>query len=583
MRKDLRGREELRAADELAEVAILPEFDGVAVVDLRQLAELVGCHAGGSLTGVTMESARAFGRSSRHKFQCAQRALRHLVGPDHPATQAIEAVRSLHGRKRATRTGARHRDDRPRKAILAHGRWQDPELRHIAEEMPIMELRAVDRFGAFCEAQESHGEDVDDFLAFAADKESGMLLRTLRDGLVKLYTSTHSSIALIERARGLKEKQRLARRAKERKIIPRANATPPKAKFSLPLDLLPCDWREVLEDLDAGHTVGGVKIAPRSVETLRCAARQLAWSAQTAGLPLEMSLEAIKAYDRDLRKRKNRASSRQIHFAGLHSFGLALGADPQLLNDLSEVAEHCGRLARADVKLKEDRLDRLPHLAKIFDLANGLLDKAETVTDRRRLAALRTDAAALAVLSLVPLRNQDTLLRWGSHIAYREGVNPMEPAASRDGYYRLDVTTSKTGSRLSGPLAPILTPFLDALILQGRHPDLLPTLRDEAMKRRDPVFPKSNGGMRSPRSLAASWRAHVGTGSIISRTRIHTLLGELGEHGVRAALALCAQSSDRTAAWYQADALGRRRIAKSQELIDRLIEQETYEIEEAAA
>jgi hypothetical protein len=583
MRKDLRCREELRQSNELAEVTALPEFDDVDVVDLRQMAELIECHADGSITGITIERAHAFGRSSRHKYQCVQRALRWLLGPDHSATQAVVAARSLHGRKKSRRANARYRDARPRHVILTHDRWQDPKLRSIAEEMPIMELRAVDRFDTFCEAKHVDGESVDDFLEFVADKTSSMLLRTLRDGLEKLYTSAHPAIALVETARGLKEKQRLVRLAQKRKIIAPAVAALPRAKVSLPPEALPHGWRTVLDDLAVGHPARGMILRPRSVETLRCAVGQLGWSAQQAGLPLEMNLNAIRAYDQDLRKRNNRASSRQIHFTALHSFGRALGADPELLKHLSEAAAYCGRLALADVKLKEGRLDRLPQLAEIFRMANELLDEAATVTDRRRLATLRTDAGALAFLSLLPLRSQDTLLKWGVQITFHEGVNPLEQEAPRMGYYRLNLMTSKTGSRLSGPLAPILTPFLDALILQGRDATLLPALRHDAMKRRDPVFPKSNGGMRSPRSLAERWRVRVGTGSIISRTQIHTLLGELGERGVRAALALCAQSSKRTAAWYQSEALGRRRMALSQELLDGLIGRDISGVEGAAA
>lgn len=582
MRKDPRDRSELRMSDELAEVAALPEFDEVNVIDLRQLAELLKFYADKSITGITIESAYAFGGSSRHKYQCVKRALRCLVGHDHPATLAVDAARSLYGRSKTKRANGRYRDDRPRNAILAQSRWQDRKLRRIAENIPIMELRAVDRFGAYCETQGVSGERVDDFLAFAAEKGSGTLLRTLRDGLEKLYTSAHPAVALVETARGMKEKQRLAYLAKEKVDSSFADADQHERRVSLPKELLPHDWRNVLDELAAGLSVRNVKLSPRSVKTLYCAVSQLGWSAKQAGLALEVSIEAIKAYDRDLRKRKNKASSHQIHFKALHTFGRALGVNADLLKSLAQAAQHYAYRSRSDVKLKEERLDRLPQLIKIFDLANCLLDEAAITTDRRRLATLRTDAAALAFLSLIPLRNQDTLLRWGDQIIYREETNPMTPDAPRKGYYRLDLTTSKTGSRLSGPLAPILTPFLDTLILQGTHESLLPVLRNAALQRRDPVFPKSNGGMRSPDSLAARWRFHVGTGSIISRTRVHTLLGELGERGVQAALSLCAQSSVRTAVWYQAEALARRRMTQSQELVDVLIEQNASQIMDIA-
>tara|TARA_R110001592_G_scaffold107373_2_gene300633 strand:+ start:97 stop:1443 length:1347 start_codon:yes stop_codon:yes gene_type:complete len=448
-----------------------------------------------------------------------------------------------------------------------------------------MELRAVDRFGAFCDAQDVGGESVEDFLAFVADKKSSMLLRTLRDGLEKLYTPAHPAIALVERARGIKEKQRLTRLSKDEKKAAASSrkATPLSERASLPYDRLPRDWRDVLDDFAAGFQVRGVGLGPKSVETMRYTSRQLGWSAWKADLPLELNLETIRAYDRDLRARGNRASSRQIHFAALLALGRALGTNRHLLQTLSQAVTHCGHLAKADVKLKEARLDALPALKEIFVLANHLLDEASTITDRRRLVTLRCDAAALAILSLVPLRSQDTQLRWGDHVCHVDGVNPAELDACPRGYYRIDLNTSKTGSHLSGPLAPILTPFLDALVLQGRHEALLPQIRRDAIVRRDPVFPKANGEMRSPGCLSTRWRYHVGTGSIISRTRVHTLLGMMGERGVRAALALCAQTSPRTAAWYQAEALGNRQMAKSQELIDILLGEESTDIEDLAA
>lgn len=571
MGRDLRGRKELRTSNELAEVVACPEFGNVAVMDLRQLAELIRDHAGGSLAGISPEAVYAFAGTSRHKYQCTQRALRQLVGKQHAATKAVETARSLHGQKKRRRPGARYRDDRPRSAILMHPRWQDQDIRGTAEIMPIMELRAVDRFGVFCEAQGVSGESIEDFLAFVADKESSMLLRTLREGLEKLYTPAHPAIALVERARGIKEKQRLARLTDKKAAAPSRTARLSPDRVSLPKTHLPDDWREALGDLAMGRQVRSVRLGPRSVETVCYTAQQLGWSARKAGLPIEMNVEAIKAYDRDLRGRENRASSRQIHFSALLALGRALGVDADLLHHLSQAATRCGRLAKAEVKLKEARLDGLPALKEIFALANRLLDEASVITDRRRLVTLRCDAGALALLSLAPLRNEDTLLKWGEHLFYVEGLNPIEPDSPQAGYYRLDLSTSKTGAPLSGPLAPILTPFLDVLVLQGRHEALLPWIRQDAMLRHDPVFPKANGEMRRPGCLSARWRHHVGTGSIISRTRVHTLLGMMGERGVQAALALCAQASPRTAAWYQAEALGNRQMAKSQELIDGLL------------
>ena len=46
----------------------------------------------------------------------------------------------------------------------------------------------------------------------------------------------------------------------------------------------------------------------------------------------------------------------------------------------------------------------------------------------------------------------------------------------------------------------------------------------------------------------------------------------MGESGVRAALALCAQHSPRTEVWYQAEALAARRMSESQEMLQGLLD-----------
>lgn len=249
--------------------------------------------------------------------------------------------------------------------------------------------------------------------------------------------------------------------------------------------------------------------------------------------------------------------------------------DPALLDDLQDLVAHYKREATMTPKLKEGRLADLPDLTAVFDKANALLDKAETTTDRRRRLTLYVDAAARPFLSLIPLRHEDTVLRWGQHITYIGDDDPSDHGLQEHGEplaYYLDLRTSKTHAALSGSLSPILIPFLDALILQGRDERLLPQLRRAAMAARSAVFPKTSGTLSGTRGLSARWQEHLVTGSCISRTRIHTLLGALGKHGVRAALALCAHRSPRKARWYRADALSRRRMLESQEMIAELVE-----------
>ena len=73
-------------------------------------------------------------------------------------------------------------------------------------------------------------------------------------------------------------------------------------------------------------------------------------------------------------------------------------------------------MAKLDLPLKEGRLADLADLVDIFSLAHRLLNEAPAETDFTQRATLFTDAGALALLSLIPFRNEDTVLRWGDHV-----------------------------------------------------------------------------------------------------------------------------------------------------------------------
>jgi hypothetical protein len=568
MKKDLRDMASLACAPELAEVVGTPAFNSVKVEDLRKLAELLRDYAGGTIDGVSCASVRAFGGASRHRLESAQRALRLLVGAEHPAAVAVAAV--LYSIKTQNNKSAGLKDHRTREVILVEERWNEFRSIDAVRTIPMDELRALDKFLVFC-GTHGRGSETEDFLAFVADKDSSMLLRTLRNGLEKLLTPAHPAVMCAEQARSIKEAERYERR----KVEPRQKPEAPALVASVARDELPNEWLRLLDMLAEGKRIRGRKLSAKSIENMTGAARQLIRAARERGLPDEISLRTIGAYDESLEARGLRASSRSILFSSIHTLAKRLNLESEILDDLSDLVGHYQRASNSAVKKKESRLADLPDLKMIFERANALLDRAPGVLDRRTRTTLYVDAAAITFLSLISLRNQDTCLFWGREVYYIGDDDPsnwdLEDHGEQASYY-LDLRTSKTDSALSGPLSPILTPFLDALILRGRDDRMLADLRDEVMRTQAPVFPKSNGDVRSMRNLSDRWRKQLGTGSVISRTRIHTLLGALGERGTRAALALCAQSSPRTAKWYQADALKRRRILESQEMISDLID-----------
>ena len=378
MKKDLRGREALRSSVELTAFAAHPGFNDVKVADLRKLAELL--EFTGAVNRITIETAADFGGTSRHRLQCARRALKTLAGEHHTATIAVAAALSAlqHGR----RQGTHHRDQRTREAILAAPHWTAFRTLPAAAETPLNELRAVDRFLLFCAENGAPGGELGSFLAFVEDKQSSMLLRTVRDGLEHLLSAAHPAVMVAEQARSLKEAERTARRKPKTAVT----AKPRPLEHSVPYDSLPEAWRSIFATLLKGRKVRGRKYDAHTVHHMIYTVRQFAKSAYNAGLSIEFNFDTVRTYDADLEKRAVKPTSCCIYFTDLRTFGHLIGADMGLLDDLTDLIAYYEKASKSLVKVKERKLADLPDLAAIFKKANELLDRAEMIRDRRELA-----------------------------------------------------------------------------------------------------------------------------------------------------------------------------------------------------
>jgi len=390
------------------------------------------------------------------------------------------------------------------------------------------------------------------------------LLQRLRDGLRSVYGQEHPIVHAVEDARSAKNKVYYQMTGPK----PTVGQGKRPRKYSIPTSELPTQWLDALARLERGESMEGRRPALASVTNMRVQACSLLWAARREDLVEEFSLETLQAYDRALDARGTRASTRSISFRWLRMLGSFVGVDDTVLGHARGVAAFYDRLASLELPIKEERLAGLPDLAAIFQQASDLLEKAKTETHLTQRATLYTDAGALTLLSLIPFRNQDTVLFWGKHMIYE------------DGRYHLEKSITKTSATFTGKLHHILHPFIDALILRGRHEAFLPQLRAAAIREEAPVFPKSDGAARSANGLSQRWKKRVGTGSVINRTRIHTLLGELGPEGVRAALSLCAQRSYRTSEHYQADSLARNEMRDSQALLNATLPLSDKELEQ---
>ena len=221
---------------------------------------------------------RRFGGPSRHRLQCARRALKIFGRRGTSATLAVGAALSAlqHGRRK----GTHHRDHRTRDAILQAPHWGAFLNLPGAATTPMNELRAVDRYLAFCGQHGTPGGELGSFLAFVNDKKSSMLLRTVRDGLENLLSTAHPAVIVAEQARSLKEAERAARRQPPAK----AQRQPRPLKYSVPYEALPLAWKQIFATLLAGRRVRCRKYDPMTVENMVCAVRQLVRSARDARL-----------------------------------------------------------------------------------------------------------------------------------------------------------------------------------------------------------------------------------------------------------------------------------------------------------
>jgi hypothetical protein len=310
--------------------------------------------------------------------------------------------------------------------------------------------------------------------------------------------------------------------------------------------------------------------------TWRRALRQYAWVMIDAGLPVEITVPGLRLIEQKRSERaKKRPKKKKAKYSNhgdrpatrwntvmrLRQFAQHLGLDLLLVAALRahENALRC-KLGGA-VPLKFGRFARLPDLTATWRLALGLLDDSRSTPTQATRLRLLTEAASIAIWTLLPLRLADGRLRWGEDVCWD---------GSR---YRIDVDTQKAEVPLRGRLHPTLTPFLDALLLGGVDPTYLDVMRERAQADGLPLFRDTMGRMLGVRYPSTVWRAQMGTGAHIARTRVHTELGRLGPEGVEAALALCAQRDPGSAADCQEQAVARVMMERGQAMIDGLLEE----------
>jgi len=421
--------------------------------------------------------------------------------------------------------------------------------------IPIEELRVFDRFLLFAEAEGIEIPTPDDFLRFSEDTKSTRRLRALETALLRILPDNPAVVLTLRDA---------IRRKAPPKATPKPRSERP-SEFSIPRMELPTAWLETLARLERGED----ETAPLAESTLKSmeeVLRAYAGTLTAADWPVALSTTGVRLHDEALRDRGARPATLLTATTRLHQFAVRHGEPADLVEALRLHRKALRRATKGVIKLKEARLEALPDLKRTWMLAEDLLLRSRTASTRALRNRFRNEAFVIAFWTLIPMRLADGRLVWGTDI-WRDGD-----------HYRIDVTTQKCEVPLRGRLHKRLTPFLDAVLLQGVDPAYLPEMYDLAVEQGRYLLRDVDGRALAAKYPSSVWRAHMGTGAHISRTRIHSELGRLGPEGVEAALALCAQADFATRKDYQSSRVQEALIERGQEMVDGLFEDVADEI-----
>jgi len=466
---------------------------------------------------------------------------------------------------RLKRPRSRSCDWRSREQIFGEPAMQPyVELPGIGD-VALEDLRVLSRFLSFASAQGVEVPVERDFLRFVEDVTSSRRLRSLKTAFMAILPQ-HPVHLAVDKAIAKKSPPSRSRAA----MKPR-----PAAERRVAKDALPEEWRALLVKMRIGvmPSLDQAVPAPSVIDSMEDVLREYAAVQIAAGEEIALTVAGLRRFldaktaasaqkeNPKYEGEGNRIATRHTAVMRLRRFATVVGVDTLVIAAIrNHENEHRNDLEK-EVPLKFGKLDRLPGLSESWDIARRLLDEAGSQRLAQTRVRLMNEAVVVAIWMFLPLRLTDGQLRWGRDIRF-DGER-----------YRVDIVTNKATEPLRGRLHPRLTPFLDALILRGVDPAYLDEMRARAIEDELPLFRDVSGRMLAKGYPSTVWRTHFKAGAHISRSRIHTELGALGPEGVEAALALCAQRSPKTHAFYAGQAVQNARMREGQDLVGDLIDE----------
>lgn len=438
---------------------------------------------------------------------------------------------------------------RPIADILRKSPWQGVDLGHIG---------GLVEFGGL---KPKHIRDLDDFLTMREEIASrgGNNPDELRQTIVSFAEATggvtklanaRKALLLIFDAEQLAGELAHAISSCARRAPPSRQTTPASSgrplRHSIPESQLPQTWRTTLADMR--DEFPGVDAPPPAPEITRGIARNLRQLAKTAldeDLPISLSREVAIAYEQSLARRDPALSPRTIqkYLSDIMTFAVYVGASPEFQKHMADRYRRSARRAGRASTLIDWKVAQIPDFRTIVDMAIDMLDKAKIATDLKSAHALRNRAAAISVVSALPLRVADLSLFFGTNITW-----------TGENYHLFIPARSKPKEPYAATLNPVLGRFVDHLILRERPFSHLEDARDECMRHGRALFVNRWGEPVHRNYVSRCWWNVFGTGSHVARAKIHDEFARLGPRGVDLALASCGHRSDDSAEFYRSQA-----------------------------
>lgn len=336
--------------------------------------------------------------------------------------------------------------------------------------------------------------------------------------------------------------------------IVRPSRKPPVARHvSLQPDMLPPAWQASLRRMAQGLPQNGVVVAMAIVIRMREKLCQLAWSAQQAGLPLEISEATVDRYQADLTARREagrnglRWATLRASIEELHRFARYTGMQPGMQRFLADRRDLLDRREQGQKALKHFALARTGNTTnRVLDMADALLAGVDAVLCPKKRHRMRNGACIMGLFPIAPLRPASADLIFGTTLFWRNGEWVIDTAIQK--------TQSHNPEPFVMPLHADHGKFINAIIIGDSSPQLLPQLRQNAIARNRQLFVLHDGKQTAKSYIPRIYKVLTGNSLTTSRTMLHSDLAiSEGIAGTYQAMTACHQTAERTAALYKQD------------------------------